>query len=163
MVQKKRVNKMYRISRNLEASLIDRITADLVTDNWVGIYVEKSSVEIYGGHHPAILVNVQEIRPEKLEIGSKTNLKYFIVYIRIFAQNDGQRLDLSDWLLDKFEDDTNYYIYTITNGVVSSKILTGRIVITKILENRKELTNTEMLEKEDRYRHLLSFECIVAD
>jgi hypothetical protein len=154
---------MYRISRNLEASLIDRITADLVTDNWVGIYVEKSSVEIYGGHHPAILVNVQEIRPEKLEIGSKTNLKYFIVYIRIFAQNDGQRLDLSDWLLDKFEDDTNYYIYTITNGVVSSKILTGRIVITKILENRKELTNTEMLEKEDRYRHLLSFECIVAD
>lgn len=153
---------MYRISRNIEASLIDRITADLATDGWTGIYVEKSSAEIYGGHFPAFLVNAQEIRPEHLEIGSKTHLKYFTVYIRIFAQNDGQRLDLSDWLFDKLEDDTDYYSYTITNGEVSEKVLTGRIVITRWLDNRKELTNTENLEKEDRYRHLLSFECIVA-
>jgi len=153
---------MYRISRNIEASLIDRITADLVTDSWNGIYVEKTSAEIYGGHSPAILVNAQEIRPEKLEIGSKTNLKYFIIYIRIFASNDGQRLDLSDWLLDKLEDDTNYYTYTITNGNVSAKVLTGRIVITKWFDNRKELVNTEILELVDRYRHLLSFEAIVA-
>lgn len=153
----------YRISRNLEASIIDRITADLVTDGWTGIYVEKSSAEIYCGHLPAILVNVQEIIPELLEVGSKTHLKYFVVYIRIFAKNDGQRLDLSDWLFGKLEDDTNYYSYTVTNGVVSAKVLTGRIVITKWLDNRKELTNTENLEAVDRYRHLLSFEAIVAE
>jgi hypothetical protein len=153
---------MYRISRNIEASLIDFITSQLIADGWTNIYTEKTAAEIYGGHFPAILVNVQEIRPEKLEIGSKTNLKYFTVYIRIFAQNDGQRLDLSDWLLDNFEDDTNYYAYTITSGIVSAKVLTGRIVITRILENRKELTNTENLESTDRYRHLLSFEAIVA-
>jgi hypothetical protein len=152
----------YRISRSIEASLIDRITADLVTDGWTGIYTEKTAAEIYSGHFPAFLINVQEIRPEKLEIGSKTNLKYFIVYIRLFADNDGQREDLSDWLLDKLEDDTNYYVYTITSGVVSAKVLTGRIVITRWLDNRKELINTEVLEKKDRYRHLLSFEAIVA-
>jgi len=153
---------MYRISRNIEASLIDRITANLVTDGWTNIYVEKTASEIYGGHFPAILVNAQEIRPEHLEVGSKTYLKYFTIYIRIFANNDGQRLDLSDWLLDKLEDDTSYYVYTIVNGVVSVKTLTGRIVITRILDNRKELINTEMLESEDRYRHLISFEAIVA-
>jgi hypothetical protein len=153
---------MYRISRNIEASLIDRITANLITDGWTNIYVEKTFAEIYGGHCPAILVNVQEIRPEHLEVGSKTYLKYFTIYIRIFASNDGQRLDLSDWLLDKLEDDTNYYAYTITNGVVSAKVLTGRIVITRILDNRKELTNTEVLESTDRYRHLISMEGIVA-
>jgi hypothetical protein len=152
----------YRISRNIEASLIDRITTDLTTDGWSGIFVEKTSAEIYGGHFPAILVNVQEIIPEKLEIGSKTNLKYFTVYIRIFASNDGQRLDLSDWLFGKLEDDTNYYSYTITGGVVSAKVLTGRIVITKWFENRKELVNIEILEDKDRYRHLFSFEAIVA-
>jgi len=152
----------YRISRNCEASLIDRITANLVTDGWAGIYTEKTSAEIYGGHYPAILVNAIEIRPELLEVGSKTHLKYFTIYIRIFAENDGQRLDLSDWLFGKLEDDTNYYAYTITNGVVSAKVLTGRIVITKWLDNRKELVNTEVLEEEDRYRHLLSFEAIVA-
>lgn len=152
----------YRISRNCEASLIDQITADLEADGWTGIYVEKTSAEIYGGHFPAILVNAQEIRPETLEVGSKTKIKYFTIYIRIFAQNDGMRLDLSDWLFDKLLDDINYYNYTITNGEVSAKVLSGRIVITRWFENRKELTNTQILEKEDRYRHLFSYECIVA-
>ncbi len=154
---------IYRTSRNVEASIVDRITADLVADGWTGIRTEKSFAEVYAGTLPCICVNVLEIRPEKLEIGSKTNLKYFTVSIRIFATSDGSRLDLSDWLLDKFEDDTNYYEYIITNGQVASKTLKGRIVITRWLDNRKELTNTEGLEKEDRYRHLLSFECLVAE
>ena len=153
---------MYRISRNIEASLIDRITSDLATDGWTGIRIEKAFSEIYKGTLPCICVNALELRPQKLEIGSKTNLKYFTVNIRIFALNDGQRLDLSDWMLDKLEDDTNYYAYTITGGVVSAKVSTGRIVITRWFDNRKELTNTSVLEKEDRYRHLLSFEAIVA-
>jgi hypothetical protein len=154
---------MYRISRNIESSLIDRITTNLTTDGWVGIRVEKSFAQVYQGTLPCICINVIEIRPEKLEIGNKRNLKYFTVNIRIFATSDGSRLDLSDWLLDKLEDDTNYYKYTITNGVVTSKVLSGRIVSTRWLENRKELTNTENLASEDRYRHLLSFECIVAE
>ena len=153
---------MYRISRNIEASLIDRITTDLETAGWTGIRLEKSFAQVYEGTLPCICVNALEIRPEKLEIGSKTNLKYFTIYIRIFAVNDGQRLDLSDWLLDDLEDDTDYFSYTITNGIVAEKVLTGKIVITRWLDNKKELTNTEGLEKEDRYRHLLSFEAIVA-
>jgi len=154
---------MYRISRNIEASLIDRITEELVDDGWTGIRVEKVFSEVYKGTLPCIVINVLEIRPQKLEIGSKTNLKYFTVNIRIFAKSDGQRLDLSDWLMDELEDDTNYYSYTINDGEVTSKNLTGRIVLTKWFDNRKELTNTENLEMEDRYRHLLSFEVLVAD
>jgi len=155
----------YRISRNIEASLIDRITANLATDGWTNIRVEKSFAEVYTGTLPCIVINVLEIRPEHLEVGSKSYLKYFIVNIRIFSTSDGQRLDLSDWLLDKLEDDTDYYSYTITGGIVSAKILTGRIVITGWFDDRKELTNTlnTELEKEDRYRHLLSFEVIVAE
>ena len=154
---------MYRISRNIEASIIDRITSDLSTDGWVGIRVIKSFAEAYKGTLPCICVNVSEVRPQKLEIGSKTNLKYFTVNIKIFATSDGNRLDLSDWLSDKLEDDTVYYTYTITNGEVSSKVVTGNIVITRWFDNRKELQNSENLEKEDKYRHLLSFECLVAD
>jgi hypothetical protein len=154
---------MYRISRNCEASLIDRITADLVTDGWTGIRVEKAFAEIYKGTLPAICVNALEIRPELLEIGNKRNLKYFTITIHIFATSDGQRLDLSDWLLDKLEDDTDYYSYTITGGVVSAKILSGRIVLTRWFENRKELINSENLEKEDKFRHILQFEAIVAE
>jgi hypothetical protein len=152
----------YRISRNIEASLIDFITTGLTADGWTGISVLKGFPQEYKGKPPFIGIETLEIRPEKLEIGSKTNIKYFNVKIRIFATNDGQRLDLSDWLFDELEDDVDYYTHTITGGVVSGKVLAGRIVILRYFENRKELINTENLEKEDRYRHLLSFECIVA-
>jgi hypothetical protein len=153
---------LYRISRAVEASLIDKITADLVVDGWTEIRVEKAFSEVYQGTLPCILINVTDLTPQKLEVGSKTNLKYFTVNIRIFATSDGQRLDLSDWLFDKLEDGINYYTYTITNGVVSSKVLAGKIVIRNWFDNRKELQNTENLTKEDRYRHLLSFSVNVA-
>jgi len=153
----------YRISRNIEASLIDMITANLATDGWTGIYVLKGFPQDYKGKAPFIGVEALEIRPQKLEIGSKTNLKYFTVKIRIVAKNDGQRLDLSDWLFDELEDDVNYYDYTIASGVVSVKTLSGRIVITRWNENRKELQNTENLEAEDKYRQVFVFECIVAN
>lgn len=152
----------YRVSRNIEASLIDFITSGLTTDGWTGITVLKGFPQDYKGKAPFIGVESLEIRPQKLEIGSKTNLKYFTVKIRIIAKNDGQRLDLADWLFDELEDDVDYYVYTITSGVVSAKTLTGRIVITKWNENRKELQNTENLESEDRYRQVFVFECIVA-
>ena len=155
----------YRISRNLEASIIDKITADIATD-WSSFNIRtvKSFTEVYQGTLPAICINVEAVDPIKLEIGSKTWLKYFDVSIRIFATTDGLRLDLADYFTDKLEDDINYYVYTIASGVVSSKVLTGKIVILPngILRNEKELTNTENLEKEDRYRHIITFRCYVA-
>lgn len=153
---------VYRISRAIEASLIDKINTELAIDGWNDIRVEKSFAEVYKGTIPCICINALEIRPQLLEIGNKRNLKYFTVNIRIFAKSDGQRLDLSDWLFDLLEDDVDYYNYTIVSGTVSQKILAGRIVITRWFDNRKELTNTENLEAIDKYRHLFSFECLVA-
>ena len=153
---------MYRKSRNIEASLIDFITAELFADGWTGINVSKGFPQDYKGKLPMIGVEALELRPQKLEIGSKRNLKYFTVKIRIIAKNDGQRLDLADWLFDELEEDIDFYEYVITSGQVSTKTLTGRLVITKWFENRKELQNTEVLESEDRYRHVFIFEVIVA-
>jgi len=152
----------YRISRNIEASLIDFVTTELTNAGWTGIRTEKAFAEVYRGELPAICINVVSVDPTKLEIGSKTNLKYFQISIRIFATSDGQRLDLADFITDLLEDDVNYYAYTIINGVVSAKVLTGRIVTLDFITNEKELTNTEGLEREDRYRHLVSFNCYVA-
>lgn len=153
----------YRASRNIEASIIDKISTQLVTDSWTGVTVIKSFKEAYKDNNiPCICVNVVNVDPKKLEIGSKTHIKYYLVNFKIFATSDGQRLDLADWLFDLLEDDVDYYTYTITNGAVSSKVLTGRIAITEIVDNKKELENTENLVKEDRYRHLIAVRCYVA-
>ncbi len=153
----------YRISRNIEASLLDFISAALITGGWSGITVLKGFPQDYKGKSPFIGVEALEIHPVKLEIGSSTNIKYFTIKIRIIAKSDGQRLDLVDYFTDLLEDDVDYYEYTIVNGVVSTKTLAGRIVITKWNENRKELQNTQDLETEDRYRQVFVFETIVAE
>lgn len=152
----------YRESRNLEASLVDFLSTSLTTAGWSGITVLKGFPQDYKGKAPFIGVESLEIRPQKLEVGSKTNIKYYTVKIRVVATNDGQRLDLSDFLFSLLEDDVDYYAYTISGGVVSVKTITGKIVITKWFNNEKEFVNTDNLELEDKYRHLLSFEVILA-
>ena len=148
---------LYRATRAIESSVVDYLIAQLVLSSWTGINVIKSSAEIYLGKYPAIVVMVAGgKRYVRREIGSKTYIKYYTLNLRIFADNDGQRLDLAEWLGDLLEFDIDYYTYTITNGVVSSKVLAGKINITEIIRDDKELTNTEGLIKEDRCRHLIT-------
>jgi len=152
----------YRNYRNLEANLIDKITADLLSDGWTGIRVEKAFSEVYKGTTPCICVSMEESDAISREIGSKSYLENILVSIRIFATSDGQRLDLASWMLSKIMPGIDYYTYTITSGVVSSKTLAGRVVILETTANRKELKNTDNLDVIDRYRHVLSFRCRVA-
>jgi len=152
----------YRNYRNLEATLIDYITAQLTADGWSGIRTEKAFAEIYKGTLPAICVSMEESDAISREIGSKSYLENILVSIRIFATSDGQRLDLASWMLSKIMPGIDYYTYTITSGTVSSKILTGRVVILENTVNRKELKNVDNLDSIDRYRHVLTFKCRVA-
>jgi hypothetical protein len=152
----------YRISRNVEASIIDYITAELTTDGWIGVRVEKAFAEVYRSNLPCLCINVSTRPDKRREIGTNSLSKFVNIEIRIFATSDGQRLDLADWLLEKVMPGIAYYSYTITDGMVSEKTLTGRINILEIVANRKELVNLEGLSKEDRYRHLLSLRCRVA-
>jgi hypothetical protein len=153
----------YRISRNIEASLIDWLTEELEDGDWTGIRVEKSFSQVYKGTLPCILIEQDPEDETKLEIGSKTWLKTFFINIRIFATSDGQRLDLKDFITDLLEDDIDFYEYVITNGEVAQKTLAGRIVVLKITRNEKELKNTENLESVDRYRNIISVQCYIAD
>ena len=150
----------YRNYRNLESSLIDYIVAELVTDGWTGIRTTKSFSEVYKGTLPCICINEEDSDVKRREIGSNSYLEDILISIRIFATSDGQRLDLASWMLSKIMPGTDYYTYIITSGV-AAKTLAGKITILEIIDNRKELKNTENLDATDRYRHLLSFRCRV--
>lgn len=152
----------YREQRNIEASIIDHLKDLLSGDAWAGIRVEKLLAQVYEKELPAILINTTTVDTKNLEIGNKTHLNYYTIYFRIFATNDGNRLDLTDWLLNKLEDDIDYYEYTITNGTVSAKVFKGKITILRIMRNEKEFISTENLDKEDRYRQLITVQCYLA-
>lgn len=153
---------MYRLSRNCEASIIDYITDQLEEDNWKDIRVVKSFAEVYKGTLPCINVNVSDRPDIRRELGSDILSKFINIEVRIFATSDGNRLDLSDWMIEKIMAGVEYYGYTITNGEVAEKELQGRINFISITQNRKELRATDNLVKEDRYRQLISFNCRVA-
>lgn len=152
----------YREYRNLEASIIDYITTELNEDGWLNIRIEKSFSQVYEGSLPCICINQDSSEPRRKEIGSDSYIEYMRLSIRIFATNDGQRLDLAAWFISKLFSGCIYYKYTISDGIVSEKSEEGRINILRIVENRKELVNTERLEQIDKYRHLITVECLVA-
>lgn len=152
----------YRESRNIEASVIDWLDEILKEHNWTDIRIEKVFANVYKSELPAILVNIVSVDSQRKEIGNKSWLNYYTFYFRIFANNDGQREDLMNFLVWKLEEDVDYYQYTINNGQVSNKELKGRICMLNITRNEREYLATEAIEKEDRYRQLISVKCYVA-
>lgn len=152
----------YRESRGIEASVVDFLEPKLETANWDNVKVVKSflqSYKVYTIENPVICVNVSDISSVRKEIGTKLFNKTFTVTLRVFGTDDGNRLDLSDFLLDCLEDDIDYYEFTIEGGKFTQKELVGKISITRILRDEKELVNTENLAQQDKFRSIITFEC----
>ena len=147
----------YRISRNIEASFIDYITDQLVTDKWSGINVERTFAKVYEANPPIVCVRLSDTVHEKVEIGSNATYRIPLIFIDIFGSDDGNRLDLKDWLVSILKDGFDYYEYNISNKVVQSKVRNGSIRVLEIKDTLINFdTNKNDLSVQDRYRHLLT-------
>lgn len=147
----------YRISRNLEASIIKFIEAQLVLASWTGINVTKTFAKVYSLSLPSICVRVGDTAHEKVEVGSDSTKRDAQVLIDIFAENDGQRLDLKDFLIDILKGGLVYNEYTIVNGAISEIVPNGRIRVLSISDTPLDFnTGKSDLDVADRHRHLLS-------
>jgi hypothetical protein len=152
----------YRITRNIDASVIDYIEAQLTTDSWSGIRVEVDFSEAYKEPIGCIVINADDNPDTRLEVGSNQLMKTFILEFRLFCTGNGQRKDLRDWLVEKITAGIPYYEYSLSTGVETKSVLKGRISVNRIISNRKELINSENLSKYDKYRHIISVNCRVA-
>ena len=148
----------YNLSRGIEASIIDYITARLVAGGWTGINVEKSFRRVYDQPLPCICVRCGVTEHEKVEIGANSTTRTPQVLIDIFAENDGQRLDLKDFLIDELKGGMTYYTYVISSGSIQSKTEDGRISVRTISDDPLNFDlDKNVLDVHDRYRHLLTF------
>ena len=152
----------YRESRNIEASMVDQVNSWLDSAGWTSVRVEKAFSRVYIGTLPCILINIVASDLVRKEIGGKSFLTYYTVFIRLFATSDGQREDIADYLIEKLEDDIIYYVYTVGSGEIKIKTQSGIINIEEIRRNEKELENIENLAKEDRYRHVIELRVRIA-
>ena len=151
---------LYRISRNLEASIIDFITAQTLASGWV-VNVEKSYARVYelDASTATICVRLGDTVHDKAEIGTNSTVRTPQIFIDLFCTNDGQRLDLKDFLISELKSGLTYYEYTIIGGAVDTKTQNGRIRVLNIADT---LVNSEIersnLDIHDRYRHLITLD-----
>lgn len=147
----------YRISRNIEASLIDYIKAELITASWNNVNVEKTFARVYDIELPTICIRLSETTHDPVELGTNSTMRTPLILIDIFAKDDGGRLDLKDFLVSILKHGCPYYEYTIANGSIQSKAQNGRIRVLRIADTEVNLgVDKSNLDVHDRYRHLLT-------
>ena len=153
----------YRITRNIEASIIDYISAQLTSAHWTGISVVKGFEEVYEQKLslPAIAVRSESSVEEYKEIGDNAEVRNYQVLLNIFATDDGMRLDLKDFLISILQPGCPYYNYVTTKAgrvtSVTSKTQNGRIRVLKIGDTSIKFdVDKDKLVVYDRYRHLLT-------
>lgn len=151
----------YGISRNVEASTIDFLT-DEINASWNRVIVEKTYARAYDvnmDENAVVCVRVGDTRHESVELGSKSTKREPFIIIDIFGQNDGNRLDLKDFIVKKLKQSWDYYEYTVENGQVTAKVATNYKLVAKRPIIDKELnsgTDKSKLDIHDRHRHLIS-------
>jgi len=146
----------YRTSRNLEASIIDYLQTNFTAD-WSGINVEKTFARVYEISLPTICIRSNVTSHDKAEIGGDSTIRTVQVLIDIFASSDGQKLDLTDYIVDKIKSGCVFYNYVIASGTIQSKTANGRIRVTAIDVTPIDFnTDKDKLDVHDRYRTLIT-------
>ncbi len=149
---------IYRTSRNIEASIIDQITALLNTAGF-NVAVEKTFARIYelANNVPGVLVRVGTSAHPKVEIGEDSTMRTVQVLLDIFATGDGQRLDLKDCIIEGIRNGFKYYEYTTVGDSVDTKIQNGRLRVLTITDAPINfLADKNELDVHERHRHLIT-------
>ena len=152
----------YRRTRNIEASIIEFLEGHLDTD-WGNIEVEKNFARVYQiqfsekDKTACVCVRVGTTDHTRVEVGGNSTRREAQVLIDIFASNDGQRLDLKDYIIEKLKSGLLYYEYVITNGEIQSKTQNGRITVLTMEDAPINFdVDKNALDVHDRFRHLLT-------
>jgi len=148
----------YRISRNIEASFVDFLKTEFLAD-WGSENVEVAFARIYEIDLPSILVQVGTSDHNRVELGSSSTLRNTQVLLNVFTKSEGMQRDIKDWLITKIKSGIPYYNFTISGGVVTSKIADGRLRVLNIEDTPINFdTDRDKLDRHDRFRWLITLQ-----
>jgi hypothetical protein len=152
------VSSYFRERRNTELSLLYYLTTNFAAD-WSEVTVLRSFKQVYAKNIalPVICVSLFSNVPEKREIGSTTYDARYIISIDIFATSEGQRLDLSDYVLSKLPAGWIHYDHSHPSGDNSTleRSANGRDTLVGII-NDAQINPTDTIDEKDRHRHTIT-------
>jgi hypothetical protein len=151
----------WQVSRNAENSLkyfLDtEISSDGVTDiNGDAIPVRIGRKDDDNWTLPCIAIYKESETDDKIFVGSNQIDYRHLLIIDIFAENEGERQDLADWITDKIKDGWRYYTYTvnINTPLVPTKTAIGWVGMDFVTNTRVNLGQNVSVF--DQHRHRLS-------
>ncbi len=145
----------YRQSRNFEISTKDFIETEIASA-FSNVNVYRGWAEVSGNNLPCITVRLGETEHPRVGVGSFATRREVTLLIDLFATDDGQRLDVKDFLISILKKSWDYEEYTVTGGS-SSSVVDGKIICVGISDTEVNLgTDKSQLDKVDRYRHLIT-------
>ena len=128
----------YRTTRNVELSTIKYID-DTVSANWSGITIVKTFTQLEKSNPPVICVMLDDTNYVREELGNTAFMNTYIFNIDVYAKSDGQRIDLTDYLVGILVPGWVYYTADLTSGGARTLQYTqvGRCRLDKIISNNK--------------------------
>ena len=152
---------VYRESRNIEASTIEYIDHILDENDYTDVTVEKTFARVYSQDTPVVCIRVGDTEHPRAELGSDQTIRKPVILVDIFADSDAQRLDLKDLLIENLKKGWDFVEFIIADGEVESRGRNGRIIVLNLSESAVDLgiDKSSMLDKHDRYRHLITLNC----
>jgi len=152
---------IWQTQRCLENSLKDFLDIQIASANVTDI--DGNLVPVRAGRKednnwtlPCISVYVESQLSPRLEIGSNTRDERHLIIIDIYASDEGERLDLSDWVTSIINDGCVYYTYTVNVSTPESPTKTdaGWVSIDFLTNTRVNLGQN--VSEFDQHRHRIS-------
>ena len=142
-------------ARNVELSVVDAIET-AVNASWTGITVVKSFLQSYAVPVPVICVRMLSIESKRREIGGNSLRERYTFVVDIFAKSDGQRIDLTDFIVNAVKNGFVYNEFSHASGGTFTKTANGRIPFLTFEGNTSIEANDSEVEHE-RYRQSIDF------
>ena len=141
--------------RNVELSTIQYLETELQA-SWTGITVVKSFTQAYdtGINPPIVSIYMTDTNNTRREVGSTALFSSYQIAIDIFAKSDGQRIDLSAFIVDKLKDGWVYYLYSHPSGSPQTldRTANGRVYVSSF-DTDTPIRFGETVDMKDKFRH----------
>ena len=148
----------FSTSRNVELSLLKYLEDSLNTD-WPGTSTLKSFKQVYSKdvNLPIVCVRLADTSSTRLEVGNTTLDNRYLLIVDLFTRSDSQRLDMSDYLLNKLKDSWVHYTFSHTSGSPTTLTTSanGRDTVTDFVGNSR-LDFGETTDVKDKFRQTIS-------
>lgn len=144
-------------ARNVELSLLSFLTTQ-INANWSGVSVVKTQKQVYAKdiELPVVCCRLADTSSTRREIGSTTLEDRYLVIIDIYAESDGQRIDLSYFIKQQLKEGWIHYNHSHNSGSTSlTQVENGRDWVTDWISD-SQVDLGQDADKKDKFRNTIS-------